>query len=65
MGRNTESSQTIFLIAILWFVVLREPLWYDVKCNLIKKLCLGIDEVINWFQTEFYKYDRKNRRILV
>lgn len=36
---------------------------YDLKGNLIKKLRFGVDENINWHQSEFYKYDGSNRKI--
>ena len=36
---------------------------YDEKGNLVKKLYFGIDEAINWLNTEFYRYDLSNRKI--
>lgn len=36
---------------------------YDLKGNLIKKLRCGVDENINWNQSEFYRYDSSNRKI--
>ena len=36
---------------------------YDGKGNLVKKRCFGIDEAINWLNTEFYRYDLSNRKI--
>lgn len=35
---------------------------YDLVGNLVKKLRFGVDEAIDWFQSEFYRYDGSNRK---
>ena len=36
---------------------------YDNLGNLVEKLCHKADETIDWNRSEFYKYDRNNRKI--
>ena len=62
-GVLTRRTRPSNLARYLGLIYSENRFEYDDKGNLVKKLCFGMDEAINWFQTEFYRYDMYNRKI--
>ena len=62
-GVLTRRARPSTLARYLGLIYSENRFEYDGEGNLVKKLRFGLDETINWFQTEFYKFDISNRKI--